>query len=290
MREEGSPCQTKLHVKGSAMIKFVDVEALNLRSEPVVVPATRIILLHLGQCLETVSDSPRDGWWKVRLTVDGVPHDGFVMAMIPASPATGFVDRRSLRDPVSDTREALVAEAVKQWQRFDGGQGKEHRDPYSGFIATMWQAIGQNLSGRDRDVPWSAAAISFMVRQAGQGFGIYRQFRFAPAHSRYMHDAIKQRRDANLAAPFWGFELHERRPEVGDIIGRWRETPRDFADAEASDSFKSHTDIVVSVGSDEVLAIGGNVSDSVGITHYRKLPSGFLSEDKGVFILMVNNG
>lgn len=272
------------------MIKFVDVEALNLRCEPVVDPATRIILLHLGQKLDTVGDSPGDGWWKVRLTIDGVLHEGFVMATIPASPATGFGERCSLRDPESDTREALVSEAVKQWQRFDGGQGKEHRDPYSGFIATMWQAIGQNLSGRDRDVPWSAAAISFMVRLAGESFGIYQRFRFAPAHSRYMHDAIKQRREENLAAPFWGFELHERRPRVGENVGRWRETPRDFVDAEASDSFKSHADIVVSVGSDEVLAIGGNVSDSVGITRYRKLPSGFLSDDKGVFILMVNNG
>ena len=272
------------------MIKYVDVEALNLRTQPVVDPATKKTLLHLGQRLETVGDLPRDGWWQVRTTVDGVADEGFVKAILGASPSTGFVERPSLRDAVSDRREALVAEAVKQWQRFDGGQGKEHHAPYSDFIAEMWQAIGQDLSGRDRDVPWSAAAISFMVRQAGKRFEAYRQFRFAPAHSRYIHDAIEQRRAANAAAPFWGFELHERRPQVGDLVGRWRETPRDFADAEASDSFKSHTDIVVSVGTDEVTAIGGNVSDSIGITTYRKLPSGFLSEDKGVFILMANNG
>lgn len=271
------------------MIKYVDVEALNLRSHPVANPATRKTLLHLGQRLETVGDIPPDGWWQVRATVDGVPDEGFVKAIIAASPATGFVDRPSLRDPVSDRREALVAEAVKQWQRFDGGQGKEHHAPYSDFIAEMWQAIGHNLSGRDRDVPWSAAAISFMVRHASAKFDVYRQFRFAPSHSKYIHDAIKQRRAENAAAPFWGFELLERRPQVGDIIGRWRETPRDFAEAEASDSFKSHTDILVSVGTDEVMGIGGNVSDSVGITTYRKRQSGFLSEDKGVFILMANN-
>lgn len=272
------------------MIKYVDVEALNLRSQPVVSPATRKALLHLGQRVETLADAPADGWWRVRTEVDGAPQEGFVKAVIAAQPATGFVEQASLREPVSDAREALVAEAVGQWKRFAFGQGKEHHDPFAGFIAEMWRAIGQNLSGRDRDIPWSAAAISFMVRKAGERVGMYRNFRFAPAHSKYMHDSIKQRRAGNTAAPFWGFELHERRPQIGDIVGYWRETPREFADAEAFDSFKSHTDIVVSVGTDVVLGIGGNVSDSVGITRYRKQPAGFLSDDKGVFILMANNG
>ena len=159
------------------MIEYVNGDASNLRSEPVVDPATRKDLLHLGQQLETVGDISRDGWWQVRTTVGGDPDESFVKAIISASPATGFVERPPLRDPVSDRREALVAEAVKQWRRLDSGQGKEHRDPFSGFIAEMWQAIGQGLSGRDRDVPWSAVAISFMVRQAGERFDVYRRFR-----------------------------------------------------------------------------------------------------------------
>ena len=55
------------------------------------------------------------------------------------------------------------------------------------------------------------------------------------------------------------------------------------------DAFKSHTDIVISVRPDEVLAIGGNVSNSVNVTRYAKVPSGHLSDGKGVFAHLVNN-
>ena len=168
-----------------------------------------------------------------------------------------------------------------------GAVGKETVEPYFRFIGEMWQAIGQPLDGRDTDVPWSAAAISFIVRQAGTGHAGYMDFRFAASHARYMHDSIAKR-DANQPAPFWGFRLEERPPQIGDIIGRWRETPRTFDDARHSDSFKSHSDIIVSVGAAEVLAIGGNIANSVSVSRYPKEPSGHLSDSDGAFMLMVN--
>ena len=154
----------------------------------------------------------------------------------------------------------------------------------------MWQAIGQDLDGKDRDVPWSAAAISFIVRQAGTEFETYRRFKFAAAHSRYLHDSIVKRNAADQRAPFWGFRLHERRPAIGDIVARWRETPRTFDDAVHSDSFKSHTDIIISISPDFVLAMGGNVQQSMNITRYKKTPSGFVAADGEAMMLMVNNG
>lgn len=270
------------------MTHHVDVEALNLRSRPLVSPINRIALLHLGQPVEVLA--PEGEWLRVRARAAAGQIEGFVKAEIQAQPATGFVAKPSLRAPASAAREALVAEAIGQWLRFEKGQGQEHIDPFFRFVGEMWQAIEHNLDGKDRDVPWSAAAISFMVRRAAAAFPAYGRFRFAAAHSRFMHHAIARRRANDQSVPFWGFELHERAPQVGDIVGRWRETPRDFADAEASDSFKSHTDIVVSVSPDFVLAIGGNVEHSVAITRYAKKPSGFLSGDGGVFVLLGNLG
>ncbi len=113
-------------------------------------------------------------------------------------------------------------------------------------------------------------------------------FLLAPNDVEWPLSSIVKRKNEDNKAPFWGFRLHEVRPEIGDIVCKWRETPRDFEDAEASDSFKSHSDIVVSVQPDFVLAIGGNVGNSVNITRYKKTGAGFLAPQDAVFIHMVN--
>lgn len=269
------------------MAHFVDVEALNLRSGPEVNASNRIGLLHLGQSVDII-DGGTDKWHKVRVSLGGEDVEGFVAKDISAQPVTGFVSHPSLREPVSDAREALVAAAVGQWLRFEKGQGKENVDPFFKFVGEMWKAIGIKLDGKDVDVPWSAAAISFMVRNAAATFPSYGKFKFAAAHSKYMHDSIVKRSKGDTSVPFWGFRLHEALPQIGDIVGRWREVPRTFQDAVVSDSFKSHTDIIVSVSPDFVLAIGGNISNSASISRYPKNPSGHLSEAQGAIILMVN--
>lgn len=263
--------------------KFIDVESLNLRSSPSSSsPANRIGTLYLGHPVDEIGPATVPGWTEVKTMIDDTNHTGVVKSAIDGIP--------SLRDPVAPAREALAAQAIKEWLRFERGQGKEHHSPFYKFVGEMWQAIGMDLNGKDRDVPWSAAAISFMVRNAGDDskFPKYKSFKFAAAHSRYMHDSIVQRDKNNNNAPFWGFQLHEKRPQIGDIVGKWRVTRRDFEDARAGDGFKSHSDIIVSIRNDHVLAIGGNVSDSVSITRYEKIPVGFLAAVNKVFMLMVN--
>jgi hypothetical protein len=272
------------------MIKFVDLEALNLRSQSDVSPSTRIGILHLGQRVDELGPADKPGWLRIGAVIDGESNEGVVKAEIEAQPSTGFLNKQSLRNPVSDVREALVAEVIKQWLRFEKGQGLEHQDPFFKFIGEMWRAIGSDLDGKDRDTPWSAAAISFVVRNTGDTFPIYKKFKFAGAHSRYIHDSIVKRKQSDSNTPFWGFRLHEKQPQIGDIVCKSRETPRDFDDAAVSDAFKSHTDVIVSVSSDFVLAIGGNVGQSVNITRYEKTASGFIAARDGVFALMVNQG
>jgi hypothetical protein len=257
------------------MRMHVDTEALNLRSEPDISPETRLGILHLCQPVDVLEQTESPGWVRVSAELDGRTQEGVVSG-------------RFLRAPASDAREALIAQAIREWLRFEKGLGREFNDPFAGYVGEMWQAIGMSLDGRDRDVPWSAAAISFMVRHAARSFSRYQNFRFAAAHARYIHDSIVRRQANDATAPFWGFRLHERRPELGDLVCRWRETERDFDDAAVSDTFKSHCDIIVRITADEVFAIGGNVNHSVGITRYDKTPSGFLAGSNNVFAHLVN--
>lgn len=258
------------------MQKFVNVEALNFRSSPEVASDNRIDVLHLCQPVKQLSEPDAENWANVEAkTVEGK--------------RKGFVAARFLRDPVSPEREALIAQAIHEWLRFEKGLGKEDKDPFAGFVGEMWSAIGMDLDGRDTDVPWSAAAISFMVRHAGKTVPLYENFRFAAAHARYINDAIVKRQAGDADAPFWGFRLHERRPQLGDMVARWRKAPIDFDGAAVRDRFSSHCDIVVQVAENEVLTIGGNVSNSVKTTAYDKTPAGFLDDTKNVFALLASN-
>jgi hypothetical protein len=149
---------------------------------------------------------------------------------------------------VAEAREGLVAQAISEWLRFEKGLGRETVDPFFKYVGEMWKAIDISLDGKDTDVPWSAAAISFMVGNAGKKFAKYKKFRFAPAHSRYIFGSIGRRMNNDETTPFWGMRLFEAQPQLGDIVCKWRETPQTFETAAVSDAYKSHCDIIVRAG------------------------------------------
>lgn len=258
-------------------VMYVDVEALNLRSGAASNTDNKIGSLFLMQRVDVLGDEA-DGWALVETTIDGAP-------------IRGYVAKKFLRAPVTPNREALIASASREFMRFARGLGKENVDPFSRFVGEMWRAIGvDKLDGTDRGVPWSAAAISFMVRNAGNA---YKHFKFAPSHSRFVHHAIQARMKNDKTAPFWGFRLDETRPQIGDIVAR--DNPEfapvvTFDIASHLDSYRSHTDIVVHVDSAKrrLLAIGGNVGHSVGIAIYDLAPGDFLSGNQHTFALLRN--
>jgi hypothetical protein len=257
---------------------FVNTPALNFRSAPVVSEETRIGSVFLGQRLSSVESADEPGWVSCKAEIEG-------------RDVTGFVSRRFLRAPLSDSRERLVASVFTEWMRFKRGLGPEHHDPFFRFVGEMWNAINLgHLDGRDRDVPWSAAAISFMVRNAGSD---YANFRFAAAHSRYTHQAINARLQNDRSIPFWGFRLHEVRPEIGDIICRDNPTHGanvDYDFAASSDAYRSHTDIVMKIDSEnnKLLAIGGNVGHSVKIATYDLTQGDFADDSHHTFAILKN--
>lgn len=256
---------------------IVNTEALNLRSASDSSKDNVIASLFLTETVSILAE-PSDGWVEVSVARG-------------AKTVRGFAAKRFLRAPLGAHREALIASVSREYMRFEQGRGKEHVAPFAGFVGEMWKAIGQGgLDGTDKDVPWSAAAISFMVRNAGAK---YAKFSFAAAHSKFTHHAIQARLANDKSAPFWGFRLHEERPQIGDIVVR--DNP-DFAPAVTFDvaakldSYRSHSDIVVAIDSakQRLLAIGGNVSDSVGVSIYDLAPGDFLSDSKHTFALLRN--
>ena len=254
------------------MTKHVQSDALNLRAEPEVRDGNIIAVLVKGQPVSTLGPADTPGWLRVEANVDGAPRRGFVSAGL-------------LRDPVSDAKERLMNGAVAEWLRFDKGTGLEHLAPYHTFVGEIWDAIGMNLDGRDRDQPWSAAFISWIVRRAGPE---YTSFRFAAAHSRYIHDSIRKR-EAGSSSPFWGFRLNEHKVGLGDLVCQWRVSRRTYDDAITSDAFFSHCDVVVEVAPGSVRALGGNNGHSVGFKTYAVNPNGFLKAENKVFAVLRNN-
>ncbi len=119
------------------------------------------------------------------------------------------------------------------------------------------EAVGRKPTGRDTDLPCSAAFVSWAVRQAGGEV----RFPASASHSRYIRRPIRDRRREVADVPPRGFRPAERAPAVGDPICCAREFGID-SDRQPT-TYKSHADVVVATAPGEVAAIGGNVGNSV---------------------------
>lgn len=247
----------------------VKADGLNLRRTPRVESGNIIAALPLAQEVE-VLDQPNQQFVEVETNLEN-------------GPVRGFVRSDFLRPPVGALKEALLQEAVREWIRFDRGNGRETADPFFRFIADFWRAIGLNLDGRDTDQPWSAAYISFIVRRAE-----YTGFRFSAAHARYILDARQRRESNDTDAPFWLFRLGEHRPQLGDLVCLRRQPGITFNNLPA-DGFKSHCDVVVEIRDSNIRTLGGNVRNSVSLSSFSLDQNGFLREQGTLFGIMRNN-
>ncbi|MGC2234579.1 MAG: SH3 domain-containing C40 family peptidase [Pyrinomonadaceae bacterium] len=247
----------------------VNASGLNLRSAPVTEPGNIILVLPRGHEVEALDDAHGQVFREVETVVSGTTRRGFAAA-------------RFLREAMSEQRERLIQGALTEWNRFNRGTGKETIEPFTSRVGDYWQAIGENLDGDDVGVPWSAAFISFIMREAR-----YTNFMFSPAHSKYIRDSKRKRNDGDENAPFWLFRLEEHKPEVGDMICQWRLSPRTFDDLPAN--FASHCDVIVEIDGGIAKAIGGNVGNSVSRTDFSLNDRGFIRPQRNVFAVMRNN-
>jgi len=280
---------SKQHLRSDVVIttsgrRYVTATSLNVRSEPRVSASSKIGTLRMAAPVEFLE----------KTSVSDLVLVECEASWTTAGPKRRrcYVSNKYLRGPARASVEALVQSAYQEWQRFGFGTGLEHVSPFYRYVGEMWSAINQRLNGKDKDVPWSAAAISFMVRKVKDN---YSGFKYSTAHWTYLNDAISDKIN-NRAGPFWGCRITDKKPEVGDIVGKWRKSRITYDSAYAKSkrssandqAYASHSDIVVAVTGSIAYALGGNVGDSVNLTRYPLDRKGYLANRGNVFVLLKN--
>jgi len=258
---------------------YVTTEGLNFRKTP---DGDIIRELTIGDKVAVLG--PNDDHWQA----------------VEIAGTKGYVSNKYLRLPIPDQKEALLANVIAEWVRFRKGQASEKDDPYYKYVGEMWTFIGASYDGRSkypdgRDVPWSAAFISFVVGKSGAA---YKAFKFDASHSQFSHDAIQARILGRTNRPFWGYRITEKRPELGDIVHRNRSgNAFSFDYAENHTQYESHSDIVVEVREHVIRVMGGNVSNTVSmkefsgtddLQEYELDANGFLKPGQAIIALLKN--
>lgn len=159
-----------------------------------------------------------------------------------------------------------------------------------------WQRIGEywrqlygpyaHLTGKDRGYPWSAAFVSFCMREAGADD----KFRYSASHATYINASILASRKEEDGAPFTAESPKAVSLKVGDLIGYWRGDQRiTIENAISVGWYQSHTDIVVNVGKRSAHVVGGNVGHSVTRKEVRLNPEGKLIDTRYPWFVVIQN-
>lgn len=189
--------------------------------------------------------------------------------------------------------------ADAEWNAF-GNQtiyrdgGRERIDPVgvwederrgSPHIRAYWQAVGEDWSGYDCDKPWSAAFISWIMREAGAPAD---QFTPSGLHADYLRAIAKE--DGKPGARFALHDPVSYAPKPGDLICATRAGSSVPAYNNIPDGTPMHCDLVVANEGGVLESIGGNVRNSVSKTVREIGPDGLLpaSGDRP-WVLVVEN-
>jgi hypothetical protein len=206
------------------------------------------------------------GWWHVMK----------YWRALYGNEAPDKLEVRGYRDASASTDEAQVADVLR---------------PSAGALLRAAEGVSDPaerevlreaaLRGAIIDTPWSAAFISYVIRQSGVGANA---FQFSNAHRAYIYDAFAASAGelANQAGDrlYRACPLTATRPRAGDLICQQREpTLADASDEvvreriraelggspDARSIRRTHCEVVayIDAGARKVYTIGGNVNQSV---------------------------
>lgn len=228
----------------------------------------------------------------------------------------GHVPDFASRNFVPFNRQDVVAIAMREWRMF--GMPVSDDDPEERPDASvpslkperipgLWQRVGEywwigqdpyetevswsgkyNADGQlfrpenDGHYAWSAAFISYVMRVAGAND----RFPYSPNHSTYINAAA--------SGQSTGLRAQDPKtyvPQLGDLlcVGRGKSRSVTFAMLPTSYGFPSHCGIVVATHQNappfgnELSIIGGNVDDTVSLTHVPTDSNGALATAEGQF-------
>jgi len=212
--------------------------------------------------------------------VEAAPAPAAAATALPHSPADERIGTRAAREAVEEM--ALFA-------RRNGHVVLETEEPLESRVLHYFWLVGMpDVASGDAE-PWSAAFISFCLREAGADTT---QLPIDRAnHASYIHRAIGHRKAGKDDAPIVYFDSDEIAPRVGDLVGFSRtERVRSRTDIERLQGvhFPAHTDLVLDVGPTSATVIGGNKSHTIKTETIRLDGNGRLVSDKYFFVLRIN--
>ncbi|MBK1643944.1 hypothetical protein CKO25_04580 [Thiocapsa imhoffii] len=175
-------------------------------------------------------------------------------------------------------KRAMIRRAIQEWESFEQQvvvlQGRQESIPnvgaweddasHAGRVNRYWRAVGRpSLDGMDCQHPWSAAFLSWIMRDLGVSED---QFRPASAHWIYLTQIIERASDSGRY--FVPRRIQDYTPEPGDLIcaGRGRSPLQPVGgDTRAAQlqGAPTHCDLVVGKRDQQLEVIGGNVRNSV---------------------------
>jgi len=132
--------------------------------------------------------------------------------------------------------------------------------------------------------PWSAAFISWVMQQAGAG----QIFRRSAGHAVYIHWA-KENRLRNQPNPFKAYRVSEVAPRVGDLVCKSRAGSGATYDT-IQPGMKTHCDIVIEVRPGQLVTVGGNVRNSVSQTKVHTDANGFIQDPAYFAVIRYEDG
>ena len=227
---------------------------------------------------EIKSISQRDKWLLVTLA------GAIFIAITYINRKTIVAGVKAISDYVSN----LQNYALEEFKAWGNGTKKENDKSMQDTIAKYWKegaGIKNWSQQKMQDEAWSSAFISYIVKKSGGG----KEFKYAPSHSTYINDSIKNRLENN-ANPFKGYKPEEVKLEVGDIVGKPRQNGVSY---NSKGAYKSHTDIVVGIKDGVADTVGGNVGNSVSMTKVPLTTDGKIDNSKisgyKYFVVIKNN-
>jgi len=220
---------------------------------------------------------------KARLLVDGIVGPNTEAALLRAgagsppgsgasppitAPPAVYVPQPGL----SSLRSNIVSIALQEWNKWGKGNTKETDASIRETLKDYWLTGTGSIYGFTNSLAWSAAFISWVVKNAGGG----NNFRYSAAHSTYTYYA-KLNREQNNTNPFKAYRISEKKPEAGDIVVQNRGSSSFTYENIAPDKPGTHGDFVVRVTGSSAEVIGGNLSDSVSYGRIPLRPDGLIN-------------
>jgi flagellum-specific peptidoglycan hydrolase FlgJ len=206
-------------------------------------------------------------------------------------PGSRFTTAPSALPPFDSSafRQRIVRLANQELARW--GNGTIHEtDPRTRRALQDYWSTGTGTSYREnqlgdpafqKDHPWSAAFISWIMKTAGAG----NTFRYNGFHSVYTRAAIDNRL-ANNSNPFKAYRISELAPQVGDIVCKSRAgSGATYENITAS--MKTHCDIVTEARQSSIVTVGGNVNNSVAQKIVRTDANGRIAEPNYFAVIRV---